>query len=46
VAVRVTDRDGLTARSEALVRIHVTDPDDDIPPICRKKPWLPQCQEV
>jgi hypothetical protein len=45
VAVRVTDRDGLTARGETLLRLHITDPDDgDLPPICRKKPWLPQCQ--
>lgn len=53
VAVRVVDSDGLSASAEALVRIHVTpaesdgggDDDDDFPPVCRIKPWLPQCQE-
>jgi hypothetical protein len=47
VAVLVVDVDGLSASAELIVRIHVTpaDPDDDFPPICRIKPWLPQCQE-
>jgi hypothetical protein len=46
VAVRVTDADNLVASSELIVRIHVTPADeDDFPPVCRVKPWLPQCQE-
>ncbi len=46
VAVRVTDADGLVDTAELLMRIHITPvEDDDFPPICRVKPWLPQCQE-
>jgi hypothetical protein len=47
VAVLVVDVDGLSASAELIVRIHVTpaDADDDFPPICKIKPWLPQCQE-
>lgn len=45
VAVRVTDRDNLNAQSEVSVQIHMTFVDPDLPPICRAKPWLPQCQE-
>jgi hypothetical protein len=45
VAVRVTDADGLVGSAELIVRIHVTPEDDDFPPVCRVKPWLPQCQE-
>jgi hypothetical protein len=47
IAVVVVDVDGLSDSAELLVRIHVTpaDVDDDFPPICRVKPWLPQCQE-
>ncbi len=47
VAVRVTDADSLTGSAELIVRIHVTpEPEDDgFPPVCRIKPWLPQCQE-
>lgn len=47
VAVLVVDVDGLSGSAELIVRIHVTpaDADDDFPPICRVKPWLPQCQE-
>ena len=45
VAVRVTDADGLFATAELIVRIFVTAADDDgLPPICKSKPWLPQCQ--
>jgi hypothetical protein len=47
VAVVVVDVDGLSDSAELIVRIHVTpaDVDDDFPPICRVKPWLPQCEE-
>ncbi len=45
VAVRVTDADNLVDTAEFLVRIHITPEDDDFPPVCRVKPWLPQCQD-
>ena len=47
VAVLVVDADGLSASAELFVRIHITpaDADGDFPPICKIKPWLPQCQE-
>lgn len=45
VAVRVTDADSLAGSAELIVRIYVTPKDDDFPPVCRNKPWLPQCQE-
>jgi hypothetical protein len=45
VAVRVTDADALVGSDEMIVRIHITPDDDDFPPICRVRPWLPQCQE-
>ncbi|MCC6167179.1 MAG: hypothetical protein IT329_08140 [Caldilineaceae bacterium] len=46
VAARVTDADNLVASDELIVRIHVTPEDDDFPPVCRVKPWLPQCQDA
>jgi hypothetical protein len=47
VAVRVTDADGLAAETAMIVSIHVVPQDDDdhFPPVCKQKPWLPQCQE-
>jgi hypothetical protein len=48
VAVLVVDSDLLSATAELIVRIHITPADadgDDFPPICKIKPWLPQCQE-
>jgi hypothetical protein len=45
VAVRVTDADRLVGSDELIVRIHVTPEDDDFPPVCRVRPWLPQCEE-
>jgi len=47
VAVLVVDADGLSASAELIVRIHITPigGDDDFPPVCKNKPWLPQCQE-
>jgi len=46
VAVRVTDVDGLAAETALIVSIHVVpQDDDDFPPVCKNKPWLPQCQE-
>ncbi len=47
VEVSVTDEDDLVAVDEAFVRIHVTDLlEEGLPPICRVKPWLPQCRGV
>ena len=47
VAVLVVDADGLSASAELFVRIHITPigGDDDFPPVCKNKPWLPQCKE-
>jgi hypothetical protein len=46
VAVRVTDVDGLAAEAALIVSVHVVpQDDDDFPPVCKHKPWLPQCQE-
>lgn len=51
VSLTVTDQDGLTARAQATVAIHVI-PDlaeelpDDVPPICLRKPWLPECRHL
>src|SRR6266567_3028737 len=45
VAVRVTDADSLAGSAELIVRIYLTPEDDGFPPVCRNKPWLPQCQE-
>ena len=45
VAVRVTDADSLAGSAELIVRIYLTPEDDGFPPVCRHKPWLPQCQE-
>lgn len=46
VAVRVTDVDNKFATNEMIVSIYVISEVDagDLPPICRIKPWLPQCQ--
>ena len=46
VAVRVSDRDHLVAQAELAVQIHVIADvaDDGLPPVCRVKPWLPECQ--
>jgi hypothetical protein len=45
VSVRVTDADQLAAEADRIVSIHVVPvDDDDFPPICKSKPWLPQCQ--
>jgi hypothetical protein len=47
VSVSVTDVDDLIAEAEIVVRIDITfaDDDDDLPPVCRVKPSLPQCNE-
>ncbi len=44
LTVNATDVDGLTAQATRTIQIRVTDMnDDDIPPICRAKPWM--CDE-
>jgi hypothetical protein len=44
VAVSVTDEDKLSAQANSTVRIHIVSEDPTVPPLCRAKPWLPQCQ--
>ncbi len=45
VSVRVTDADGLVGSAGVNTAIHIIpEIDDDRPPVCRVKPWLPQCQ--
>jgi hypothetical protein len=44
VGVRVTDADGLAASANATAHVHITSSEDDIPPVCKAKPWLPQCE--
>lgn len=52
VSLAVTDQDGLTAEANATLAIHVVpglgrdDLPDDIPPICLRKPWLPECRAL
>ena len=46
VRVQVTDLDGVVANASLPVRLHVKSVEDDPleDPICRVKPWLPQCR--
>jgi hypothetical protein len=45
VRLTATDTDDLTAQATVFARIFMTNPDDDTrPPICKTRPWLPQCQ--
>jgi hypothetical protein len=45
VHLHVTDADGFAVDADATVTTTITPPDDDgLPPICKKKPYLPQCQ--
>jgi hypothetical protein len=44
IAVQVRDADGLLATAELDVRIHVTPSTPEFPPVCKNKPWLPQCK--
>ncbi|MEO7454058.1 MAG: hypothetical protein ABIV13_04780 [Fimbriimonadales bacterium] len=43
VQVRVTDADGLFAEDEITVRLRRVTHDPSLPPVCKVKPWLPQC---
>jgi hypothetical protein len=45
LTVTVTDADGLSDSSSKEVKIYVPhELDDNLPPICRIKPYLPQCR--
>ncbi len=44
VHVGITDRDGLTATASLSVQLFTTRDADGDPPVCRVRPWLPQCQ--
>jgi hypothetical protein len=45
VSVQVTDSDGVSATGTVSVEIHRSNfGEPRIPPICRVKPWLPQCR--
>ena len=46
VRIHVADADGLVQDAQTVLEIHIVsaDPDDNKPPVCRVKPWLPQCQ--
>jgi hypothetical protein len=46
VRIHVADADGLVQDTQTVLEIHIVsaDPDDNKPPVCRVKPWLPQCQ--
>lgn len=45
VRVTATDADNLTSQAATFTRIFMTDPDSEtLPPMCKVKPWLPQCQ--
>jgi hypothetical protein len=47
VRLTATDADNLTAAAAVMVRIFRTDPTVEemggVPPICKVRPWLPQC---
>ncbi len=44
LSLTVTDADGLSASIEKEVKIFISLDDDRLPPICKVKPYLPQCQ--
>jgi hypothetical protein len=44
VTVRVTDIEGSSVTASLTVGIYVIDIGDNLPPICKIKPWLRQCQ--
>ncbi len=44
ISLTVTDSDGLSASVEKEVKIYISLDDFGLPPICRTKPYLPQCQ--
>jgi len=44
LSLTVTDEDGLIANAEKIIKIHISLDDETLPPICRIKPFLPQCQ--
>jgi hypothetical protein len=42
VSVRVTDSEGSSVTASKIVTVFVNE-DDNLPPICQIRPWLPQC---
>ena len=46
VSVSLTDLDGLIVQTTHSVSIYMatSDPDNNFPPVCRVKPWLPVCK--
>ncbi len=44
LSLTVTDADGLSASAEEEVKIYISLDDFGLPPICRTKPYLPQCR--
>lgn len=46
IKVHITDEDGLTAEDTMTVTVFKGSPDPSLPPVCRVKPWLPQCNPV
>jgi hypothetical protein len=44
IRATVTDQDGFAETIERDVEISVIE-SDTMPPVCRVRPWLPQCQE-
>lgn len=45
ISVRISDADNLIDTAELTIQIHITPADDELPPICKAKPWLPQCRQ-
>jgi len=46
VSVRVSDTDGSSVTASLMVSVAVSDQSDGLPPVCKIKPWLPQCQPL
>jgi hypothetical protein len=44
VSVSTTDAEGLTASGSTFFVFRIHAEQEDIPPVCKKKPWLPNCQ--
>jgi hypothetical protein len=44
VSVFTTDAEGLQASGSTFFVFRIHTEKDDIPPVCKAKPWLPQCQ--
>jgi hypothetical protein len=44
IIVGSQDAPDVNAGAGATAQVHITSSDDDIPPVCKAKPWLPQCE--